>query len=284
MSNLANHNQESAAVGICFRRTGKVYYFRPSGLDVHPGEFVLAETEKGTDIGQVVCVEQDVNGRGLSPTGALVRKATRADVRRELRLQEEEQHAFEVCTQKIAEQGLDMKLVEADYTFDGKQLTFSFTAESRVDFRKLVQDLAQTFHCRIELHQIGVRDEAKFRGGLGPCGRPLCCTTFLRSFESVGIRLAKEQNLSLNPENISGVCDRLMCCLRFEHDLYVECDKQLPPRGTRVLTGQGPGEIIDRLLIRQIVVVRLDEGKDVQVSVADLRPLQEGVPSSEENS
>jgi len=284
MSDQVNDSQEPAAVGVCFRRSGKVYYFRPHGLQVEPGEFVLAETEKGTDIGQVVFVREQLEEGEAPPAESLVRKATRADVHRERRLQEKEQKAFEICARKIATHGLDMKLVEADYTLDGKQLTFSFTAENRVDFRQLVQDLAQTFHCRIELHQIGVRDEAKFLGGVGRCGRPLCCTTFLRGFESVGIRLAKDQGLSLNPENISGVCDRLMCCLSFEHDNYIELDKKLPPVGTSVMTPYGSGEVMNRLLLKQKLVVRIDEGKEVEVPASEVSLLQEEVSKPTKNN
>lgn len=277
MSNQRNHNQHPAAIGICFRRTGRVYYFRPAGLEVKPGEFVLAETEQGPDIGQVVYIKENLDEDQALPTKSLVRKATRADIRRELRLQDKEQKAFEICAQKIAEHDLTMKLVEANYSFDDKQLTYLFTAEERVDFRELVQDLAQTFHCRIELRQIGVRDATKLWGGLGPCGRPLCCTTFMRKFESVGIRLAKDQGLSLNPENISGMCDRLMCCLRFEHADYVELDQQLPPTGQRVMTPQGPGEVTEHLPLKQKLKVRLAEGKEIELAPDEIHLAQEEV-------
>ncbi len=283
MSNQTTHNQQPAAVGVCFRRAGRVYYFQRGGLEVKPGEFVVVETEKGLDIGQVVYVKEKPDKDQPLPTRSLVRKAARADVRRELRLQDKEQKAFEICAQEIAAHHLDMDLVEADYTFDSKQLTFLFTAEERVDFRELVKDLAETFHCRIELRQIGVRDATKLHGGVGPCGRPLCCTTFMRDFESVGIHLAKDQDLSLNPENISGMCGRLMCCLRFEHDRYVELDEKLPDKGTQIMTEHGPGKVIQRLLLKEKLKVRLEDGKEIEIAADEVSQPQEELSQQTKN-
>ena len=272
MSDDRNHNKPPVAVGVCFRRSGKVYYFKSAGAVLEPGEFVVAETQKGLDLGQVVHIKQQLADGDSPPTQSLIRKAQRDDMRCERHLREKEARALETCAEQVAAHDLDMKLVEADYTLDGKHLTLFFTAEHRIDFRELVHDLTRTFHCRIELRQIGVRDEAKLIGGLGCCGRPLCCTTFLRDFESVGIRLAKDQQLSLSPENITGVCDRLMCCLRFEHDYYVQAAKQLPAPGTVVSTQQGRGQVVGRHLLKKTVVVKLEDDKELEMPVSEVTP------------
>jgi len=260
-----------AIVGVSFQRSGKIYHFRRSGVDCLPGDEVLARTEKGVDLGEVVFVDEDA-AEGEVPAGLkpLMRKATAEDLRQREALQERERSALQICEEKIAAHSLPMKPIEAAYTFDARRLTFYFSAEERVDFRELVRDLAQTFHCRIELRQIGVRDEAKLIGGLGPCGRPLCCAQFLRDFEPVGIRLAKDQGLSLNPAKISGICDRLMCCLRYEHDTYQALAEELPKVGTEVTTLRGAGVVKDVQLLRGRVLVQFGEDEMVELDTSEV--------------
>lgn len=261
-----------AAVGVVFRPSGKIYYFRPSRHRVDPGDHVLVDTERGIDIGTVVSIEwEEPELETEGPMKPVIRRASSKDLAREKALQEEEDEALEICEQKISDHGLPMKLIEADYTLDKNCLVFYFSADGRVDFRDLVRDLAQVFKTRIELRQIGVRDEAKMVGGLGPCGRPLCCQTFLRDFEPVSIRIAKDQGLSLNPTKISGVCDRLMCCLRFEHELYQESRRTLPEEGDRVETPQGTGEIMEVNVLRREVVVQLGPDKKVLFPADEVR-------------
>lgn len=287
----AQHGQDSGAtvqqewpttsvrvVGLCFRKGGKVYYFHPGDFPLRLGDFVVVETERGVDIGEVVALKPRLEPGEEEPSRRVLRPATPGDVRRKRSLQRREQEAFKTCERKIAEHGLEMKLIDASYTLDGKRLTFSFVSEGRVDFRNLVRDLAQTFRCRIELRQVGVRDQAKMLGGLGPCGRPLCCATFLRDFCSVGIRLAKDQGLSLNPAKISGACDRLMCCLRYEHAQYVELNKRLPKLGERIERGQVVGEVVARDLLTGAVTLRTPEGKEIRLSERDLFPEGISVP------
>jgi len=235
--------REPAAVGVSFRRSGKVYYFAPNGLNVRQGEQVVAQTDKGVDIGEVVFIKFELPETEDKQLKPLVRKATPEDLAHEQDLQLQEREARKVCAQKIVEHKLAMRLIAADYTFDSQRLVFFFSAEGRVDFRDLVRDLAEIFHTRIELRQVGVRDQAKMIGGLGPCGRPLCCNAFLRNFDPVGIRVAKDQGLSLNPAKISGICDRLMCCLKYEHQTYLDLAKKLPKVGQTVNTRQGPAEV-----------------------------------------
>ncbi len=259
-------------VGLCFRKGGKVYYFHPGDFPVRLGDFVVVETDRGVDIGEVVSLKSALEPGEEEPTKRLVRLATPGDVRKKKTLTEKEQRAFRTCEQKIREHGLEMKLIDASYTLDGRRLTFSFVSEGRVDFRELVKDLAHTFRCRIELRQVGVRDQAKLIGGLGPCGRPLCCATFLRDFSSVGIRLAKDQGLSLNPAKISGACDRLMCCLRFEHAQYVEMGKRLPKVGATVEAQGLKGEVVERNLLVGAVKIRTEEGREVVLTCEQLLP------------
>jgi cell fate regulator YaaT (PSP1 superfamily) len=259
-----------AAVGVCFRKGGKVYFFLPAGFPVQMEDFVVVETDKGVDIGEVVEVLSRLGPEDERPTKKLLRPASEADVQRKRQLFAKEARALEVCARKLAEAGLPMKLIEASYTLDGKRLTFSFVAENRVDFRDLVRDLAQTFRCRIELRQVGVRDQAKALGGLGPCGRPLCCASFLRDFMSVGIRLAKDQGLSMNPAKLSGSCDRLMCCLRYEHEQYVDNNKRLPKIGAYLESSLGCGDVVDRNLLVGSVRLRNENGGEVALSWEDL--------------
>ncbi|EEG76588.1 PSP1 domain-containing protein [Dethiobacter alkaliphilus] len=208
-------------VGIRFKKAGKIYYFDPGDNDVTPGKFAIVETSRGMEFGEVVVAPKQVpDDEVIPPLKKVVRIASDEDCQKILENRQKEEEAFAMGLEKIQEHGLDMKLVDVEYTFDRSKVIFYFTADGRVDFRELVKDLAAVFRTRIELRQIGVRDEAKMIGGLGPCGRVLCCHTFLGEFEPVSIRMAKDQNLSLNPTKISGVCGRLMCCLRYESDTY----------------------------------------------------------------
>jgi cell fate regulator YaaT (PSP1 superfamily) len=264
-----------AAVGVSFKRGGKVYTFDANGVRVQPGDFVLARTERGVDIGEVLAVRTELTAEEQSkPLKPLVRRATRDDLRREERLREREKEAADLCEAKIREHKLPMKLVEADYTFDGQRLVFFFSSEGRVDFRNLVRDLAELFRCRIELRQIGVRDEAKMVGGLGPCGRPLCCAQWLRNFDPVGIKVAKDQGMPLNPAKISGICDRLMCCLKYEHAVYLELAARLPQVGDEVRCQGKIGRTRERVLLKEHVVVEFretDTAEFVQVGADSLR-------------
>jgi cell fate regulator YaaT (PSP1 superfamily) len=273
--------REPAAIGVSFRRSGKVYYFSPNGLKVRQGDPVLTQTDKGVDIGEVVFVKYDVpdldEAKELKP---LLRKATAEDLEKEQQLQLKEREARKVCEQKIIEHDLPMKLIAADYTFDGQRLVFFFSSEGRVDFRNLVRDLAEIFHTRIELRQIGVRDQAKMVGGLGPCGRPLCCNAFLRNFDPVGIRVAKDQGLSLNPAKISGICDRLMCCLRYEHATYTELSRKLPKVGQLVSTTKGPGEVKSVLLMHERLTVQLPGGEVLTLKADQVWPANEEMPEA----
>ncbi len=265
----------SAAVGVSFQNGGKVYFFEPNNIAVEPGEHVLAKTERGVDIGEVVLLKYKLDPKddekALKP---LLRRATRDDLLREDILRRRARAALRTCEKKVEEHGLPMKLISADYTFDGQRLIFYFSSETRVDFRALVRDLAETFACRIELRQIGVRDEAKMIGGLGPCGRPLCCAQWLRNFSPVGIRVAKDQGMSLNPAKISGVCDRLMCCLLYEHEVYTDLADRLPRVGDEV-RGQGlVGKVRQVSLLRERVTISVDAEdtrETIEVPGADLR-------------
>lgn len=259
------------AVGVSFRRGGKVYYFSVQDAELKLGNHVLVSTEKGVDIAEVVKLAYD--GAAVesdSPLKPIVRKATDDDMAHERKLRQRERMVLRTCERKIAQHDLPMKLIDADYTFDGRCLVFFFSAEGRVDFRDLVRDLAKTFRTRIELRQIGVRDEAKMLGGLGSCGRPLCCQTFLRNFDPVGIKVAKDQGLSLNPTKISGVCDRLMCCLRYEQKMYQEMRRQMPSVGATVVIPEGEGQVVELHVLSGKVVVQLQDGSRVTVSSDNL--------------
>ena len=265
-----------AAVGVSFRRGGKVYDFAPNGVRIGPGDAVLARTERGVDIGEVVRITGGADaGEHEQPLKPLIRRATRDDLHRQERLRQREKAAAVACKSKIAEHDLPMKLIGADYTFDGERLIFFFSAEGRVDFRALVRDLAEAFHCRIELRQIGVRDEAKMVGGLGPCGRPLCCAQWLRDFDPVGIKAAKDQGLALNPAKISGICDRLMCCLRFEHEVYKELSNRLPKAGDAVKAQGRTGKVKGVQLLAERITVDFPAvdgvSQKVEVRASDLR-------------
>lgn len=245
---------------VSFRNAGKSYFFSPNGLSLSVGDRVIVETSRGMEIGSVVIANHRIPSSGVTqPLRRILRKATPEDLERAKKNRRAELDAAVVCRQKIEDHKLEMRLVDAEYTFDNSKLLFYFTAESRVDFRELVKDLASVFRTRIELRQIGIRDEAKMIGGLGACGRPFCCTTFLSDFVQVSIKMAKEQNFSLNSAKISGACGRLMCCLRYEHEIYEQALKKTPPVGSYVATSAGNGTVIETRPLLETVKVRLDE-------------------------
>ncbi|KGX90101.1 stage 0 sporulation protein [Pontibacillus halophilus JSM 076056 = DSM 19796] len=243
-------------VGVRFKQAGKVYYFSPGNLTISTNDYVIVETVRGIEFGKVVVGNKEVEEDDVVlPLKQVIRIADDKD---KLVVEENKENAveaYQVCSKKINEHKLDMKLVEVEYTFDRNKVIFYFTADGRVDFRNLVKDLASVFRTRIELRQIGVRDEAKMLGGIGPCGRMLCCSTFLGDFEPVSIKMAKDQNLSLNPAKISGLCGRLMCCLKYENDDYEEAKEVLPDIGENVMTPQGQGRVVGLNILERIVQV-----------------------------
>ena len=246
-------------VGIRFKDSGKIYYFDPNGLDpLARGDSVIVETVRGLELAKVAHEPRTVDqSEVVSELKPVVRRAEAADFERLRLLSARHEEVLDRCAEKIAEHSLPMRLVKAEYSFDGSRLTFYFTAEKRVDFRMLVRDLARTFKTRIELRQIGPRDEAKLLGGIGPCGRLLCCATFLPDYARVSIKMAKDQDLPLNPTKISGVCGRLLCCLSYEHDQYLQIKAALPRKGAWVQTPDGPGEVVSVNVVRETVVVEL---------------------------
>ncbi|MBQ8401235.1 MAG: stage 0 sporulation family protein [Clostridia bacterium] len=247
-------------VGVRFKDAGKVYFFAPGGVKVQTGDTVIVETTRGTEYGFVAAGNRNVpTAEIVPPLRPILRAATEADIERYESNKKLEAQAYEICQQKIREHGLEMKLIEAEYTFDNSKLLFYFSAEVRVDFRELVKDLASIFRTRIELRQIGIRDEAKMLGGLGVCGRPFCCATFLSDFMQVSIKMAKEQNLSLNSSKISGTCGRLMCCLRYEHETYEEEIRRTPPVDSVVKTPEGVGVVTETSPLTGFIKVRLGE-------------------------
>ena len=255
-------------VGVRFRNAGKIYYFGPGKLDIHAGMHVIVETARGVEMGTVMTEPKGVSEEEvIQPLKPVIRIATEADEKTVAKNREKEKDAFRICLEKIAKHKLDMKLVEAEYTFDNNKLLFYFTADGRIDFRELVKDLAAVFRTRIELRQIGVRDETKIMGGIGICGRALCCNTYLSEFAPVSIKMAKEQNLSLNPTKISGVCGRLMCCLKNEEETYEYLNSSLPGIGDRVTTVDGlKGEVSSVNVLRQMVkvLVEVDDEKELR--------------------
>ena len=256
-------------IGVRFRQAGKIYFFAPGKLHIKQGDKVIVETARGVEFGSVVTGPKDVPDEEImQPLKSVIRIATEEDKRTEEKNREKEKEAFAICLEKIRKHELDMKLINAEYTFDNNKVLFYFTADGRIDFRELVKDLAAVFRTRIELRQIGVRDETKIRGGIGICGRPLCCHTYLSEFAPVSIKMAKEQNLSLNPTKISGVCGRLMCCLTNEEETYEELNSRLPAIGDYVTTSDGlKGEVQSVSVLRQlvkVVVTMEDDEKEVR--------------------
>ena len=254
-------------IGVRFRNVGKVYYFDSKALDIKMGDHVIVETARGVEYGMVVLGPKEVEeSRIVQPLKEVIRVATPKDKSKEETNRRKEKEAFQICLKKIADRKLDMKLIDAEYTFDNSKVLFYFTADGRVDFRELVKDLAAVFKTRIELRQIGVRDETKILGGIGICGRPLCCHTYLSDFAPVSIKMAKEQNLSLNPTKISGTCGRLMCCLKNEQETYEYLNKKLPNNGDTVMTPEGlKGEVQSVSVLRQTVKVLVEAGDEKEI-------------------
>lgn len=250
-------------VGVRFRNTGKMYYFDPKGLDIRKGMWVLADTSRGVEYCEAVTgIRQVEDAEIVPPLREIVRIATDEDRATYEGNKQKEKEAFRICQDKIREHGLDMKLIDVEYTFDGSKVLFYFTSENRIDFRDLVKELASIFRTRIELRQIGVRDEAKTVGGLGICGRVLCCASAFGDFQPVSIKMAKEQGLSLNPTKISGTCGRLMCCLKYEQEAYEDAIRRVPGVGAWVDTPEGRGVVAANDLLRETVQVRLDKGDE----------------------
>ncbi len=247
-------------VGVRFKKAGKIYYFDPGEYDVKQGDHVIVETARGVEYGQVVIGKKTVSEEDVVlPLKNVMRIADEEDARQVEINKQDAMEAFDICLEKIAQHGLEMKLVDVEYTFDRNKIIFYFTADGRVDFRELVKDLAAVFRTRIELRQIGVRDQAKMLGGIGPCGRILCCSSFLGDFEPVSIKMAKDQNLSLNPAKISGLCGRLMCCLKYENDNYESAKEELPEIGSEVITHAGNGQVVGLNILEKKVQVDLFE-------------------------
>ena len=253
-------------IGVRFKNDGKLYFFAPGSLWPTPGDYVIVETSRGVEFAEVVTTLREIDETQLdTPLRPVIRIASAEDVQHNADNQKAEREAHVICQKKIAEHKLDMKLVKVEYAFDNSKILFYFTANGRVDFRGLVKDLASVFKTRIELRQIGVRDEAKLLGGLGPCGRHICCGAFLNDFQPVSIKMAKEQNLSLNPTKISGICGRLMCCLKYEQDQYEAVLKRMPKVGKEVVTPDGVGVVSELNVIRETVRVRIRKGDSHEV-------------------
>ena len=250
-------------IGVRFKKAGKIYYFAPGDLDVHEGDYVIVETSRGLECGEVAQgLHEIIDAKAVKALKNVVRIADDVDIRRMKKNKEEEKRAFAICEERIAHHKLEMKLVDVECTLDRSKILFYFTADGRVDFRELVKDLAGVFRTRIELRQIGVRDESKMIGGFGICGRPFCCSSFLGDFQPVSIKMAKEQGLSLNPTKISGTCGRLMCCLKYEQEAYEHLLRHTPKIGAIVETREGRGTVLDNNLLTGMLTIRLDRRPD----------------------
>ena len=267
-------------IGVKFVNNGKIYYFDPEGVFVKKGTMVIVETARGIECGEVGMENGEVRDEEIiQPLKKLIRIATPEDLKKAEENKAKEKAAFAACEKKILEHKLDMKLVDVEYTFDNSKILFYFTSDGRVDFRELVKDLASMFRTRIELRQIGVRDEAKLLGGLGICGRPFCCKEFLGGFQPVSIKMAKEQGLSLNPVKISGTCGRLMCCLKYEQEAYLDLLKTAPKVGAVVMTDEGKGTVVDQNLITGKLTIKLDKAPDAAPAifkVSDVKVIKDG--------
>lgn len=266
-------------IGVRFKEVGKVYYFSPGGKKLNAGDKVIVETARGIECGEVVIPNRNINDENvIQPLKSIIRPASKDDLQAIRSNAEKETEIMRTFIKKIEEHKLDMKAIDVDYTFDGSKILFYFTAENRVDFRELVKDLAGIYRTRIELRQIGVRDEAKMLGGLGICGRPFCCSSFLGEFQPVSIKMAKEQSLSLNPSKISGTCGRLMCCLKYEQDCYEELLKITPKAGALVETAEGRGIVEDANILTGVLKVKLDKSPDappISVKRDDVKVLKD---------
>lgn len=266
MSLTTNTEELVIVVGVRFRPAGRIYYFDPLNLTFTNGQYIIVETVRGLEAGRVVIAAKKIPRSDLSdPLKPVLHLATEDELRTMLSFKSKEKEALVLCHERVLQHKLPMKLVEAEYTFDGSRLTFYFTADERVDFRALVRDLAATFRTRIELRQIGARDQAKLQGGLGPCGKTLCCSSWITEFGIVSIKMAKEQGLPLNPSKISGVCGRLMCCLAYENDNYIQAKQQMPHIGTMLDTPSGPGKVVSINVPQNTVEVMLESGATIHV-------------------
>lgn len=269
-------------IGVRFKPTGKIYYFDPNGFEVNRGDFVVVETSRGMEYGEVMQGTKEVEESVVTkPLKGVLRIATDEDTRNFSANKEKEKEAYKICSEKIEKHGLEMKLVEVEYTFDGSKILFYFTADGRVDFRELVKDLAAVFKTRIELRQIGVRDESKTLGSIGVCGRDLCCSKFLGEFVPVSIKMAKEQGLSLNPTKISGACGRLMCCLKYEQDTYEALNRETPSTGAVVNTPDGKGTVVSVALLKGRVCVRLESDDETTQKEFDVKEVSVFNPDEE---
>jgi len=257
--------------GVKFKTAGKVYEFDSGVLILAVGDLVIVETDRGPTIGTVITPSAPVARAGIPRLQKVLRKADQRDLARQELNAQKEREAHRLCLTRIRDRRMGMKLVKVDYLFDASKAVFYFCAEGRVDFRDLVRDLAQSLHTRIEMKQIGARDEAKLVGGIGPCGRELCCSTWLREFQAVSVKMAKEQGLSLNPSKLSGMCGRLKCCLRYEYDTYLDLRRELPRVGARIISVKGDGEVVRQNVLKQTAVIRrADDGVEIEVTLEDL--------------
>lgn len=259
-------------VGVRFKTAGKIYYFDPGELVIDLNKNVIVETARGIEFGLVVVPNREVQESEIvAPLKKVIRLATDEDIAHAADNDRKEKDAYSICLQKIGDHKLDMKLIDVEYTFDNNKVLFYFTADGRVDFRELVKDLAAVFKTRIELRQIGVRDESKMMGGIGICGRVLCCNSFLGEFQPVSIKMAKEQSLSLNPTKISGTCGRLMCCLKYEQEAYEDLLDRVPKTGAIVETPEGQGTVVEVNLLKEILKIKLDIGKETELRVYNFK-------------
>ncbi|CDA72711.1 pSP1 domain protein [Ruminococcus sp. CAG:579] len=272
-------------IGVRFKKVGKIYYFAPGELDIHCGDKVIVETVRGVECGEVVLADREMEESKLnSPLKTVIRLATKKDFEMIEKNKKKEKEAFAICEEKIRKHGLKMDLVDVECTFDNNKLLFYFTAENRVDFRELVKDLANVFRTRIELRQIGVRDEAKMLGGLGICGQPFCCCRFMDEFQPVSVKMAKEQSLSLNPTKLSGTCGRLMCCLKFESEAYQDLLKTTPKTGAYVKTAEGKGVVTDVNLLTGTLKVKIDKSDNLlTVNKKDVEVIKDSVIRVDKN-
>lgn len=272
-------------IGVRFKKVGKIYYFAPGELDIHCGDKVIVETVRGVECGEVVLADREMEESKLnSPLKTVIRLATKKDFEMIEKNKKKEKEAFAICEEKIRKHGLKMDLVDVECTFDNNKLLFYFTAENRVDFRELVKDLASVFRTRIELRQIGVRDEAKMLGGLGICGQPFCCCRFMGEIQPVSVKMAKEQSLSLNPTKLSGTCGRLMCCLKFESEAYQDLLKTTPKTGAYVKTAEGKGVVTDVNLLTGTLKVKIDKSDNLlTVNKKDVEVIKDSVIRVDKN-
>ena len=262
-------------VGVRFKKAGKIYYFNPEEFNIKKGDYLIVETARGIEFGECVIGIKEVSEKDIIlPLKSVIRVADEKDINKHKENKEKEKEALDICLKKIEQHGLQMKLIDVEYTFDNHKVIFYFTADGRVDFRELVKDLATIFKTRIELRQIGVRDEAKMIGGLGPCGRPMCCSSFLGDFASVSIKMAKEQNLSLNPTKISGICGRLMCCLNYEQSTYEDIRKRMPRVGAIVKTADGNGEVTGNSIVKEIIKVKIKQGDEEIIQEYNIKDIE----------